>query len=236
VPPGGRCQGGGAADVRGALLAQQATSASRPVDFVEADILLDKASGRPVMAHPPATTSDLSFDAFVQRFLDLALQAQAEPSSRPLGMKLDFKDPAAVEPCLQTLGAAVAKAGAAWRHPIWLNADVFSGPGGGPTKFHAGTFLRQCEAAGLPHAALSLGWTTGWSLWTCLGLHGYSAAQVDEALAALAKLERPLAVTWAVRAAIIRQVAPTPPARRRLYAPGVCAERVWEGTVACGWA
>jgi len=147
--------------VHGALLAKQATHASRPVDFVEADILLDKASGKPVMAHPPATSSDLTFEAFVQRFVDLALKAQEGSSARPLGMKLDFKDPDAVAPCLRTLEAAVAQAGAAWRHPIWLNADVFTGPGGGPTKFNASVFLQQCQAATLSNVALSLGWTTG---------------------------------------------------------------------------
>ena len=180
---------------------ERATNADRPVDFVEADILLDSTSGVPVMAHPPATTSDLSFEAFVDRFVELAL----EPRGRPIGLKLDFKDPRAVEQCLGILSAALALAGSAWRHPIWLNADIFTGPGGNPTIFKADVFLQQCQSAALPNAALSLGWTTGWSLWICLGMHGYTTAHVDEALRALAKLPRPMAVTWAVRSGIIRQ-------------------------------
>jgi len=188
----------------------KATSVSRPVDFVEADILLEKDTGRPVMAHPPATTSDLSFEAFVERFVELALHPQGSAdgtasAARPLGLKLDFKDPRAVEPCLRILSAAVAKTGAAWRHPIWLNADIFTGPGGNPTKFNANDFLRQCQAVSLPNVALSLGWTTGWNLFTCIGMHGYSAAHIDDALNTLAKLDHPIAVTWAVRSAIIRQ-------------------------------
>lgn len=188
----------------------KATSVSRPVDFVEADIVLEKDTGKPVMAHPPATTSDLSFEAFVERFVELALHPLGSTdgtasAARPLGLKLDFKDPRAVEPCLRILSAAVTKAGAAWRHPIWLNADLFTGPGGNPTKFNADEFLRQCQTAALPNVALSLGWTTGWNLLTCLGMHGYSAAHVDDALNALAKLQHPIAVTWAVRSTIIRQ-------------------------------
>ena len=44
-----------------------ATSDSRPVDFVEADLLLSP-EGILIMAHPPATTSDLTFEAFLNRF------------------------------------------------------------------------------------------------------------------------------------------------------------------------
>ena len=190
-----------------------ATSAQRPVDFVEADIILDP-KGRPVMAHPPATTSDLSFEAFVHRFEELA----ALESGLPLGLKLDFKHSLAVEPCLRLLTEAVTRSGTQWRHPIWLNADIFTGPGGNPSPFHAVDFLRACHDVGPPNAALSLGWTTGWSPWTCVGKHGYTNAQVQEALDALAILPRPMAVTWAVRASIIRQTAPS--LTRKLLAQG----------------
>lgn len=107
------------------------------------DILLDARSGVPIAAHPPATTSDLTFEALVARFIELALQPAGDDGSHnqtqdqdsisaasrplPLGLKLDFKEPRAVEPCLRMLQAAIAKAGPSWRHPIWLNADIFCG-------------------------------------------------------------------------------------------------------------
>jgi hypothetical protein len=168
----------------------------------------------PVAAHPPAATSDLTFEALVARFVELAVQPRKEEtneeSSRPLplGLKLDFKDPRAVEPCLGLLQEAVARAGWRWTHPIWLNADIFTGPGGQPTKFDAEQFLLQVHSSSLPNTSLSLGWTTGWSLWTCVGLHGYSTQHVESALGSLAKLERPMPVTWAVRLPIIAQTSP----------------------------
>lgn len=49
--------------------------------------------------------------------------------------------------------------------PVWINADIFSGPGGqiGPLENH--TFLSVVTH--LPsHTVLSLGWTTGWTAGT----------------------------------------------------------------------
>ena len=178
------------------------------------DILLD-GTGIPVAAHPPSVTSDLTCEALVARFVDLALQPRKEEpkgeASRPLplGLKLDFKDPLAVEPCLRLLQEAVARAGWRWTHPIWLNADIFTGPGGQPSKFDAEQFLLQVHSSSLPNTSLSLGWTTGWSVWTCVGMHGYSSEHVENALGSLAKLERPMPVTWAVRLPIIAQTSQT---------------------------
>lgn len=53
------------------------------------------AAGRPVMAHPPARSSDLTFETF--------LDACIADGHRHL--KLDFKVWAAVEPCLELLAA-----------------------------------------------------------------------------------------------------------------------------------
>ena len=96
----------------------------------------------PIAAHPPATTSDLTFEALVARFVELALQTSvdeglsnhtqdhvkaASSPPLPLGLKLDFKEPTAVGPCLKMLQASITRAGPSWRHPVWLNADIFSG-------------------------------------------------------------------------------------------------------------
>ena len=60
--------------------------------FIEADILLCRSSGIPIMAHPPHTTSDLTFAEFL---------SQVKLTSK--GLKLDFKDIHALQPCLNEL-------------------------------------------------------------------------------------------------------------------------------------
>lgn len=180
--------------------ALSAAISSRTVDFVEADVTLGD-SGEAIMAHPPERRSDLTFRGFVSAFSELAAVGGVR------GMKIDFKDAAVIEPCLRVLAAAVAEAGPAWRHPIWLNADIFLGPGGAAPGIEAADFIRRCTHA-VPTAALSLGWTTGWSVRACLGWHGYTGSQVDVALASLIKLERSVAVTWALRASIAMQTEP----------------------------
>lgn len=60
--------------------------------FIEADILIGTSSPNPIMAHPPYTTSDLTFSEFLK-----------ELKSTSKGLKLDFKDINALEPCLNEL-------------------------------------------------------------------------------------------------------------------------------------
>ena len=65
--------------------------------MIECDVLMgtivddDSGNRMPVMAHPPAKTSDLSFE----EFLDIIIR-----SGKRKGVKIDFKDFEAVEPCL----------------------------------------------------------------------------------------------------------------------------------------
>ena len=62
--------------------------------FIEADILIGSSSSSPIMAHPPHTTSDLTFSDFLK-----------ETKSTNKGLKLDFKDINALQPCLNELEA-----------------------------------------------------------------------------------------------------------------------------------
>ena len=62
--------------------------------FIEADILIGSETSSPIMAHPPHTTSDLTFSEFLK-----------ELKSTSKGLKLDFKDIKAVKPCLEELEA-----------------------------------------------------------------------------------------------------------------------------------
>mmetsp|Transcript_9445 Transcript_9445/g.21106 ORF Transcript_9445/g.21106 Transcript_9445/m.21106 type:complete len:606 (-) Transcript_9445:68-1885(-) len=73
----------------------------------------------------------------------------------PKGVKLDFKKTETIAPALEYLRSIDAS-----RHlggHLWLNADVFQGPGGLMTPFDAKAFVKAC-AEGLPEAVMSLSW------------------------------------------------------------------------------
>ena len=89
--------------------------------MIEADVSLGPGS-EPIMAHPPANTSDLS----LRQFLDFVLE-----SGKKKGIKLDFKLLEVVRPSLEILDQMRDKL----RMPLWLNADIVKGPGGGEQSF-----------------------------------------------------------------------------------------------------
>lgn len=61
--------------------------------FLEADIMfIESMHLEPIMAHPPDTSSDLTFS----QWLDLVI-------SKGRGLKLDFKTANSIEPCLKIL-------------------------------------------------------------------------------------------------------------------------------------
>jgi len=125
--------------------------------MLEADILMGTTASSskevPIMAHPPDTTSDLTFGGF----LDTILHVNAHMNKKK-GIKLDFKDIAAVEPVLMMLEREfVAER---LRFPIWLNADVLKGPINSTMEPINGTSFISLAKRYLSTATLSLGWTT----------------------------------------------------------------------------
>ena len=104
----------------------------------------------PVLAHPPATSSDLPFDEFLERCI----------SDGTRHLKLDFKELSIVEPVLRRVATAWPRL-AANGQMVWLNADVLPGPN---TRSYAVAippeqFVPLCRRL-CPHATLSLGWRT----------------------------------------------------------------------------
>jgi hypothetical protein len=115
--------------------------------ILEVDVIIS-SKGEAVLAHPPATDSDLSFSAFVQ----------AMARSRQ-GIKLDFKDPEILIPCLMELCSSNLS------QPVLLNAGILQGNGGHLPKFSATGFLAVCKML-YPQGILSPDWTSDGSPYT----------------------------------------------------------------------
>mmetsp|Transcript_68431 Transcript_68431/g.117518 ORF Transcript_68431/g.117518 Transcript_68431/m.117518 type:complete len:370 (+) Transcript_68431:34-1143(+) len=138
-----------------------AALASDEVDSIESDIVVSSVTGEPVMAHPPLTHSDLSFQAFMISCIEhnaaaLRKSFQSARANFTKHIKLDFKDLAAVSPCLKFLANKredIAAGGAT----VWLNADVLPGPGTRPESvtIPADGFVAECKVCVLFEPSLS---------------------------------------------------------------------------------
>ncbi|XP_032433960.1 protein FAM151B isoform X1 [Xiphophorus hellerii] len=159
---------------------------SGPSHMIEADVIMrDHDPMEPIMAHPPDTDSDITLKEWLEKV-----------KMTSTGIKLDFKSLEAVSPSLALLEDLLAEPD----RPLWINADVLSGPSGrtAPVDFQA--FLSL--VSGLPaQTVLSLGWTTGWTVGT--NNSGYSWDMVHAMEEKSRDLKQP--VTFPVRAALLAQ-------------------------------
>ncbi|XP_014369256.2 protein FAM151A isoform X1 [Papilio machaon] len=128
------------------------------VSMLEADIVLGHINGKdgpaiPVMAHPPATTSDLTLGDFLT-----AVAQYNNGNSKQKGVKLDFKSIEAFEKSQDQI-AQFSKPEITF--PLWLNADILPGPvNATTTPVDPLKFLNL--GAKHPRAVLSVGWTTNY--------------------------------------------------------------------------
>ncbi|XP_071337958.1 protein FAM151B isoform X2 [Trachinotus anak] len=158
-----------------------------PTHMLEADVIMRGHDPKePIMAHPPDTDSDITLKEWLEGV-----------KTRDKGIKLDFKSLEAVSPSMALLEAVLAEQ----RRPVWINADILSGPGGGQARpLEPQAFLSAVGT--LPsHTVLSLGWTTGWTAGT--DNPGYSWEMVHVMEEICRTLKRP--VTFPVRAALLAQ-------------------------------
>ena len=142
--------------------------------IIEADIRISPR-GDAVVTHPPEVDSDLSFEALLQ----------AIASSKQC-LKLDFKDPEILYPCLIKLSEARLV------QPVIVNADVLQGHGGYRSKFNAPGFLALCKQL-YPQGILSPGWTTHPDI-------AYTQDNIDEMLALCQDIAQ---VTFPIRARLL---------------------------------
>ena len=148
------------------------------IDFLEFDIRLS-TDGKIIAAHPPAMESDLPFEYILE---------QAANSEQ--GIKLDFKDPEILIPCLKMLAEAKLDL------PIMLNADILQGNKANISKFNPAGFLVLCKKY-YPEGLLSIGWTT-----TADPELGYTKENIDEMLELLKEVDGS-EVTVPVRACLL---------------------------------
>lgn len=128
--------------------------------MLEVDVRIS-SDGEAVLAHPPATDSDLSFAEFLHAMLD-----------SHQGIKLDLKDPEILLPCLTMLRESNL------HQPVLLNAGILQGQGGYPPQFSAAGFLASWKKL-YPQAILSPDWTA----------HPYAQENIEEMLAFCAGIE-----------------------------------------------
>ena len=163
--------------------------------------------------HPPATSSGLSFceffdavhhaDKFVGMKLDFKSPGAVERCLAYVAHSLspgggggggdDGGGVAAVDEAAQSSVPAAAaqslhsqRAKGATAPALWLNADIWQGPGGAASPFDPPTFVAQCTTSVLDKqipATLSLGWTTGSDV-----AKPYTVAHIENALGSLRDL------------------------------------------------
>jgi len=169
------------------------------INMLEADVLSGNLEGESssdpqcaIMAHPPATTSDISLEMWIRRVID------ANQNGKKKGAKLDFKDEDILEASLEILKSRSDEI----TFPLLLNADILKGPHDSPAKaITADKFLKLCSE-NFPKATLSVGWTTA-TKDVSDEFAVYTKAMVEEMKEALERNSIVQPVTFPIRAAFL---------------------------------
>lgn len=156
-----------------------------PNHMMEADVIIRGCDPRePIMAHPPDTDSDITLKEWLEGVKDY-----------DKGIKLDFKSLEAL-----SLSVVLLEDVSRLNRPVWINADILSGPGGQARPLEPQAFLSSVKTLP-PHTVLSLGWTTGWTAGTENAGYSWDMVRVMEEICR--PLQHP--VTFPVRAALLAQ-------------------------------
>ena len=159
--------------------------------MIEADVSLAETSRYPVpiMAHPPAQTSDLTLEDFL---------IEVVRSNCAKGIKLDFKSTRVVEPAFRVL----ARHADFIKGPVVLNADILPGPNSPSAhSVDAWTFLMLCRTR-FPKAIISIGWTTNVIPGQTKG--GYTREMVDHMASLVREYNLMQPLTFPVNATLLK--------------------------------
>ncbi|XP_053677580.1 protein FAM151B [Anopheles nili] len=155
------------------------------IEFIEADISLGylkddtaKEYEIPIMAHPPATVSDLSLETFLKRIMQFNQEAIIN-SSKVKGVKLDFKSIGAFEESIDIIRRTYDMNA----FDTWINADILAGPVENTATVPVDPMRFFSAVKQLGKATLSIGWTTRWGEGFTDG--SYLGSQVDEMVNAI---------------------------------------------------
>ena len=162
--------------------------------MLEADVVLGKLNTStendtkiPIMAHPPATESDLSLEDFLKNVM----------SNRTKGIKLDFKSIEAFDaskPKLENVRSDI-------KLPVFLNADILAGPvNSTDTPVNAVSFLSAARA--YPTYTLSIGWTTRYGVKPNVTEGSYTKEQVQAMIDTVKGQNITQPITYPVRAGL----------------------------------
>ncbi|VVC43282.1 Protein of unknown function DUF2181 [Cinara cedri] len=147
----------------------------------------EKVDRIPIMGHPPAITSDLS----LQEFLDAW-----NHTSKTL--KLDFKSTDAFMTAIPVMEKSFKNLKPPNRVP-WLNADILPGPGPGDSPGVNADIFLGTSSKNFPDSILSLGWTTKRNDNID---DKYTEKYIDDMVDVLFKNKYMKPVTYAVRASL----------------------------------
>lgn len=153
------------------------------INFIEADILMgyltsdtENRHELPIMAHPPATTSDLSLENFLKRILIFNNHSNLD---KVKGVKLDFKSIEAFESSVEI----IKKNYNMQQFPTWINADILPGPVNNMATIPVDPLRFFSSAKRLGPAVLSIGWTTKWG--TDANEGQYSATNIQDMISTI---------------------------------------------------
>ncbi|XP_060821750.1 protein FAM151B isoform X1 [Bombus pascuorum] len=169
--------------------------ASDKIMMLEADVTLGILNGTssnntqiPIMAHPPATESNLT----LEDFLNTVIRQNVTK-----GIKLDFKSIDAFnasKPILEKVRNNI-------KFPVFLNADILSGPVNATTKeVEAETFVKQAKT--FPEYTLSVGWTTRYGTKDNVTEGQYTEQQIQSMINILKEQMVTQPITYPVRAGL----------------------------------
>jgi len=162
------------------------------IHMIEADIRVD--DGVAVMAHDPIALG--GYDVTLEEWLQLATNCEIE-GCRKVGIKLDYKTTAAVDAGMKV----VAQFQDQLNIPVWVNADILSGPNSNPfmVPVDASLFFQYVHD-NFDDVTLSLGWKTGYKR---VGVNEiYTMEMVTEMFELCRHLRQP--VTFAARASLTK--------------------------------
>lgn len=169
------------------------------IDMIEADIVFGLLDGdlsgehRPIMAHPPTNSSDISLESFLTQILDFN---NANVKEKQKGVKLDFKSTDVFQKSLPML----IELWGVMDYPVWINADIYRGPLENVLTVPVDAQIFFEGTKNLPNVTLSTGWTTRWGPNFTEG--HYTDEQVNEMIDGIKGSNIRNHITFPVRAGI----------------------------------